>query len=256
MDGKPKVGRVLCDHESGWKMIIEVTGPTGSGKSTVAAKLKHALLMNGDPVVHVGECETKHGELPEYFTNASKHGIRTDLHLFPWSLAFILFHPIFAGFAAGCLLMAEGGIRTRIAILRSIWRKAGLFTYFGTRRFRNVVVIIDEGVFHSAHNILVFPSKSINLRAIKVFGKLVPLPELLVINRADSTELVRRLKGRGDLSTRVTLENLNSFCNHAAQVFDSLSGMQRIGERALEMRPERSDEIEIADILGRLQQAA
>ena len=68
-------------------MLIEITGPTGAGKTTCSAQLVAALRSDGRNVIFVhGETDGGNNadKLPDFVVDTTKHSVKTDLFLLPF----------------------------------------------------------------------------------------------------------------------------------------------------------------------------
>lgn len=72
------------------------------------------------------------------------------------------------------------------------------------------VALLDEGIVHRAYGLFVLPQKSINSRAVKDYGRIVDLPDLLVYIRLKRAVSLNRMLDRGVPLRMVGLKNAES----------------------------------------------
>lgn len=200
--------------------IIEYTGPIGTGKSHGIDQVYETLAETLD-VILVGEKPfSARRTVPKCILDVNSHNVKTDLFLLPWAVLSVFKHFRFTALCIKLILINGEGVATKLAVFRSFWRKAGLASYFRRRRFQDSIVIIDEGLFHFAHNILMSGQGVSAQKTIAKFLKLVPKPDLLVATMALPKTIKSRLLERGDVSVRATKDGgLDVFIENACHLF-------------------------------------
>ena len=203
-------------------MIVEVTGPSGVGKSTYIKSLVGFLSQSGVSTGAICSLDSNHCELiPDYFSDLSSHNIKTDLAALPWFFLLLVVNPGFLIFAISGMLKIDGTVSEKVAMLRSFTRKAGIFRYLKQKKFNDITILVDEGLFHSAHNFLCSPKSHATNERVARFFNLCPLPDRLIVLMASKEILLQRLMKRGDFSPRVKrMEDLVAFVGHSQELFD------------------------------------
>ena len=205
-------------------MLIEITGPTGAGKTTCSAQLVAALRSDGRNVIFVhGETDGGNNadKLPDFVVDTTKHSVKTDLFLLPF---FCFFFGKSFGFTLYVIKLILQAPQHRMALFRSFLRKAGLSVYFSRKKFSNRIVVVDEGLFHLTHNVLVHVDDKPDMARVDKFIRLVPLPDQLLLVMADVVVLLDNLKQRGNWSSRVGNEaELARFVENAHQVYSHIA---------------------------------
>lgn len=210
-------------------MIVEFTGATGSGKSTLSCSVIELLSKRNIIAASVHEKDFPANVLRPVIADISSHNIKTDLFIFPWFLLGSLCNLKFAWFCLMRITRYGGSFSESSSILRSFIRKLGIFYYLKSRRFANTCCVVDEGIVHSAHNILVNTLKQVPDCDIKKFSELVPLPDIIVYVRADINTLSSRILDRNDRSPRVKSDKQAlTFANNAHAAFKVLFNSQRL----------------------------
>lgn len=231
-------------------MIIEFSGPSGAGKSTcirqLVATLERQDIPNG--CVHSADLNNA-AAIPSVLSEVQGQNWRTDLRLLPWTAWFFLRHPALFAFVVARLVHLQEGRKEKLSILRSVGRKAGTRAYLDRRRFANVAVVVDEGLVHIAHNLLMSAYGVAKQEDIRRFVAHIPPPDHLVIVTAKPETLVKRLTRRGDLSPRIkTPALLGSFAQNAWRLFSLMANEPAKASR----RVWRSDEEGLGEAIAAL----
>ncbi len=206
-------------------MIVEFTGPTGVGKSSCLEQTLRSLVSVGVNAGVIGHTENSLQGIPRAFASLERHNWRTDVAALPWAVASLLANPRYAWFVLRAIFAARAH---RVAIARSVMRKLGIHRFLSQARFRRTVVLVDEGILHVSHNILVPSIEDRLADACATFTRLTPLPEIAIFLVASPKILLRRLRSRGDLSPRIRLGNdpaldLDHFVRDAARLFSEIA---------------------------------
>ncbi len=205
-------------------MIVEVTGPSGVGKSTYIESILGELSSGGFATGAILSSEVNNcGLIPNYFSNLGRHNIKTDLLALPWFLLFIIANPRFLFFSLRSIISIDGSLPDKIAMLRSFVRKAGINRFLRCHRFSEFIIIVDEGLFHSAHNFLCSPNRCAKDEEILTFFELCPFPDRLIVLNAPKEKLFEHLACRGDFSPRIKNDSdLMDFITHARTLFTKI----------------------------------
>lgn len=174
-------------------MYIEFTGASGAGKSVLCLRVIALLRERGARI-------TSNHERDFGFARMT-HPTLQNLYLDMLALRSLM--------ATG-KLMAEGrfawGITRghgmplpyRLNAVRSYLRKRGLFE----QSTKYDTVIMDEGIIHGLHNLLVHMNTPINTQAIDAYLRHVPLPDRIVLVDAPADVLASRILARSDQPIR------------------------------------------------------
>jgi hypothetical protein len=203
---------------------IEFTGPIGAGKSYChqivldIIKLRYSFYR-----VAENNCDST-GVVPDIISNISLQNWKTDIFLMPWCLLFIVRNPSFFLLCLRLILKIPEPFSVRLALLRSYWRKSGIQQYFRSRKFTGSVALIDEGIFHFSHNVLMAYSYIASHKDIENFAKWVPKSNLILLITAPVETLRERLDERGQITSRARDPgNHGPFLQNAAELFDIIS---------------------------------
>ena len=145
-----------------------------------------------------------------------------SLYLIPWTLIAITKWFKFFFFMLKLILISQERLPIKISLFRSLWRKIGLFQYFHQKKFRGHFILIDEGIFHFSHNILMSKLYCANQETISKFINLVPRREFIFCLSANYDMIYKRLLARGNLTNRIQNDNdLKIFLSNA--IFDHIA---------------------------------
>lgn len=220
-------------------MIVEYTGPTGAGKSTYITQTATNLSSQGINVEIIGQNQP----LRKSFASLQVMNWKADVFSFPWACMLLTENPRYAWFLINAML----GVKThRISIFRSILRKLGIHRFLSRRQFQDTVFLVDEGIIHVGHNLLVSTSENDREKLFSGFAELTPIPTLAVILTAPYKVLISRLKIRGDLSPRISSEeDLVSFVNNAVRFYSYVSPILIKRTRGFYIDTAETEEIEV-----------
>ncbi len=206
-------------------MIIEITGPSGVGKSTMISSLLKELSKVGFETGAIASSKDNNSKrIPGFISNIEKHNIKTDIFTFPWFILFILTNLRFSMFSIYMIFKQKISIKEKISTMRSFIRKSGIRCFLSRKVFKKTIVMVDEGLVHSAHNFLCSPSFCANKKEIEFFINHCPKPDLIILLIKSKHELIKQLTKRGDFSPRVkSRTDLNNFINNSHNLFSIIS---------------------------------
>ena len=197
-------------------MLIEITGCTGAGKTTISnLVLKNLLSSNVNAkLIDVG------GKL------------RFDLIVFPWFLWFAIRHFEFCRVTLQSLIRDADTKFNAFNIYRNFSKKIGTYHMLKTCLDRQVIVW-DEGTVHAMHNLFVHVNSVPKDSDIIKFAHCIPKPDLLVYVRAPFEVIVSRTISRGHRRVGNNETDIRTFIANAIASFEFLTKMDVIKERLL-----------------------
>jgi hypothetical protein len=179
-------------------MVVELTGSTGVGKSTLAGRLLERLVERGQPAVSsdvfVARC---YGLQLGRLRWPVARSVLVDVLTFPWFVRCALRRPGWCWFMVRIIWRDSDSLLFRLNVLRNIAKHLGAHELLQRRGCAGEVVIADEGMVHQAHSLFVHPQTAPRPRELARFVADVPVPDLLVLVEGPTSEVVRRTAQRG-----------------------------------------------------------
>ncbi len=231
-------------------MIVEFTGCSGAGKSTLCRAACEQMRAQGLAVRT--PLEAVLGVRLAGLVSSERVGnLVLDVVASPWFLWDRRRNREFFRFASQTIRGEVAGPLARMLLLRSVVRKLGLHSLFSRRKYRDTLIVVDEGSVHSAHVIFDNGTGEPNEQQIASFFSLAPRPDLLVHVRADIDVLLERTLSRADKPIRgADEEQLVDFITRAARTFDRIFATGFMAAESVRIDTTRSDEtIAIESIL-------
>ena len=206
------------------QMIVEITGPSGAGKTSYITKLLKRFENSGVETGAIHNLVTnRHPEIPDIFSDLETQNIRTDIGAAFWSIAVLLKNPKFTLFIITQLWSISAPFKTKLAIFRSLVRKTGIYGFLSQKKFSDVIILVDEGIFHLAHNFLISPTQHADKDTIHTFLKTCPRPDGLIILIDNVSQLIQNQLNRKEFSPRVNnLNELEEFIKNAHYVYSQI----------------------------------
>lgn len=231
-------------------MIIEVSGPSGVGKTTLIAHLAAEFSNRGYNTGAIHSISlNKSGFIPKRFTEIEKFNLTMDFKIAPWAMFGAITYFKFTYFALCMILNMPSSFCEKIAVTRSLWRKLGLRIYLGRKKFKNVMVFVDEGLFHSAHNLLISPKISPSKPDVAKFSSTCPRPDCLIILNGDSKTITENLRRRSVYSPRVrNTQESASFVSHAIELYEILASNLEGAKGVFEIRLDQVSTDEVVEL--------
>ena len=214
-------------------MQIELIGCTGAGKSTLSRCIYQASQAQG--------VETSMGEeiaLKLIGLNWVKRKILRTLFvdlialfacLASWRDNLEFYH-----FGTRILSKLPVGRFEKLNIARNVLKNIGVNEI--VRRFgrQEQLVLLDEGTLHTAHYLFVHVSVEPDASDLSDFIRLIPLPDVVVFVRQDTTTLIQRTLARGHKRIPSgSLEHVELFIRRAEETFEKLTQSPEIESRLL-----------------------
>ncbi len=194
-------------------MLIEFTGCTGAGKTTLSGYVIDALRKSGKSTVSVHSAVSK-------APNESLRNIYWELRSLGVLITSLKRNHKFFKFAIKTLWKKADSKWTALNLFRSIMRKIGISEYHRMKYTDSEMVIMDEGPFHAAHQLFVHLNSEPSDQDLQEFLRLVPCPDYIVNVTAPKEIIMNRTLMRNDPPRRRGLvESLPQYVNQAYKVY-------------------------------------
>lgn len=204
-------------------MQIELLGCTGAGKSTLARSLLEAWRAQGFDACTGDEFVLKQVGLDGVQARLART-LLVDLCslmacLVSWQ-DYVDFYRFSIRIVVG--LPPAVGWFEKLNLIRNVVKKIGVYEIIRRRAGQNLVVV-DEGVLQTAHNLFVHVSVEPNMNDLSTLVRLVPMPDAAIYVRRMESVLIERLVKRGH--KRVpghSYTHAERFVKRAVLTFDNL----------------------------------
>jgi len=207
-------------------LIIEWIGCSGAGKSTLREEVYKNLLSSGvdtyKPLeIFLGKNFSK------LIASEKIRNIILDLIILPWSLYGVAKHRKFFNYCLKILKRDYSSFWSRIRLLRSIFRKTGLFIFLNYTNNKNQLILVDEGTLHISHLLFANGIKNeVSPNDIKMFCELVPTPELIIHIMTSKTDAIARTLNRKDKPISDTSpDSLKRFISLGHEIFNIIDDL-------------------------------
>jgi thymidylate kinase len=214
-------------------MIVEFIGATGAGKTTLARKLvdrgvtAHPVRMATDLVT----------DRPGRRWIDDPHAINllADVTALPSFIRSLDRDREFLRFAFDRLKQHAPSTFAKVNYMRNMVRKLGMYEM--TRRADpGTTFLVDEGTILTAYQLFVYSDAPSTQTDLERFGRLVPLPDLIVYVKAPIDVLVSRAMIRPDRRRELARNDageMERWIGRAVELFDALAEIEPIRDRLL-----------------------
>ncbi|MBN1526352.1 MAG: hypothetical protein JW919_02045 [Candidatus Omnitrophica bacterium] len=231
-------------------MIVEFTGCTASGKTAISYRVIEKLAAEGIDAVSVHPRAFNLPGLPFWgIKNESIQNIILDVRAIGPLAGSFKYNRRLLGFSCGVLKRGSDTFYEALNLFRSVCRKLGIYRLLSASKFKDRMVILDEGIVHAAHNIFVHRDSRPDTESLRLFSDMVPLPDLIVYVRSPLEILCDRTGKREDKSRRIKSGSERRFIENAEEAFEELFKVGRIRERAIAL-DNVSDDPSLIDVLA------
>ena len=213
-------------------MIVEFTGATGAGKTSMAGRVRRKLQERDIRVANARDLLPGR-QMAKLLGREGVQNIVIELALSAVIGSSLRRHREFLAFAWRAARSYTDSPYLALKALRGVWRQIGFYE-LGRRVKDSTVVIVDEGTVHAAHYLFVQLSSIVNDDYLESFVRLVPMPDLVVCVEVPREALLVRMKKRADPPRR-TLNRLDAelLVDAAASVFTRLKCFPGVSARLL-----------------------
>lgn len=214
-------------------MQVELIGCTSAGKSTLTKGILQAYQGQGAEVILADDFV-----LSQIRSNWIKENLPRALILNLAALFACLVtwrnNLEFCAFAARILLQLPISMSEKLYLFRNVLKKIGTYEIIRSRSSPQEVILVDEGVLQTAHNLFVHVSVQVKREHISTFAELIPLPDVIVYLRQSESLLLDRISKRGHkrIPSRSNGDMIQ-FIKKAVATFDALAQEPIVESRLL-----------------------
>jgi len=212
-------------------VLVEFTGCTGSGKSSIATALVTKLKISF-PQVKLLDIGGK---------------FSYDFFAIPFFPLFLLHNLKFCVFALKILKNNADSVPIGINLFRNFVKKMAAYESIFHKGSDNVIVW-DEGAVHSVHNLLVHVKSAPDLNDIASFAALVPKPDMIIYVRIPFDVALRRTSTRGHRRIKGKKNEISAFIKNALSTFDNFISLTPIKERLMVVENQDNGQEEVVEI--------
>lgn len=214
-------------------MIVEFTGSTSAGKSTLIQEVNSALEESAS-VVTASDIVLGRWGL-ENLVHPTAQNLIQDVAGFLSLPVFSAERRSFLRYAMRTLVRRRPFELMTLNYGRSILRAVGVDEVV-SRVDDGPIVLVDEGTFHTAYSLLIMAKTFPAPEEIEEFARRVPLSDLVVHVRAPADILKKRILARSDPPRELRSRDprlVESHISRAVAVFDAATRAPRIEPRVM-----------------------
>ena len=219
----------------GEAIIVEFTGVTGAGKTTLAAAVMDALSEQGFLAQDAYEVVLTAHRL-NFVRHRKLRSVLIDiLALWPFlhyivtekgrQLFSLAIHVIRRD--AGTFLVAAN-------LMRNFAKRIGVHMLLRSLRHQSCecdFILCDEGILHAVHNLFVHVDTVPNSNEIASFGNIVPKPDIVIRVKAPKEQSIACILQRGHGRVGSSPTEVQVFVQHGHFAFDTLCSLKSIQDK-------------------------
>ena len=215
--------------------IVEFTGLTGAGKTTLQDAVKKALADQGIVARNAHDII-----LARYGLNLARHPkLRSLLVHVVAFLPFWRYTLTRKGLALSALAIRatirdSGGFLVALNLLRNVAKRIGVHVLLTGRLRQSEEIdfaICDEGTLHIAHNLFVNTDPAPDPSEIVHFAKIVPKSDIIIWVKGTKEQSIESILQRGHSRVEASTDAVRAFVEHGNLTFSVLCSEDLIQER-------------------------
>lgn len=233
-------------------MIIEMVGPTGAGKTTLARLL--ADHLGGPGAAAVGTDLVLDRPVLRRIRNAQVANLVQDVWGLPYLARALPTHADLLRLSAG-MLVEHAPSRLDLTLnARSVMRRLGMYE-LARAKAAGRFVLVDEGPLLIAYHLFVYSRADLSIAPLERFAGTVPLPDCVIYVRSPLPVLAARALSRPDRRRQLaglTRAEAEESLQRALHVFDRLMSAEPLAERTLVVENASPDPRGLHELAGQL----
>ncbi len=212
-------------------MIVEFIGATGAGKTTLA----RALVRRGASVQPVRMATDLLTDRPgrRWIRNPHAINVLADVTALPSFVRALDRDRDFLRFAFDRLKRHAPSTFAKLNYMRNMVRKLGMHE-MTKRADPGTTFLVDEGTILTAYQLFVYSDAPFTEPDLERFGRLVPLPDVIVSVKAPIDVLLKRAMTRSDRRRELAQKDedeVRRWIVRAVELFDALAEIEPIRDR-------------------------
>ncbi len=226
--------------------IVEVTGVTGSGKTSfinevdrLSSQCDYKIAIVNEYGIYSNYSSSIHSQY--FLKNINKSTSKTrsliiDIIIIPHlfnlkSIKLILF-------VLQNIFLSPDKFFSKLNILRNSLKRIGLYNILNKMKPKSELdcIFLDEGILHLAHNIFINDFKKPSLKSLSEFLSKVPLYDFTMLIKADKNMLVSVLSKRRHKRVKKDRDSKNNYISNAITVFNHIESDPRLNENLIKIK--------------------
>jgi thymidylate kinase len=213
-------------------MLVEFTGCTGTGKTTLSERVIERLLEKGVDTVAVNYNKLSlDGKTYKRIKHKTAYNAFMDVKALMWIVFSFRNNLELLKLSYDILQNYADSRLTAINLYRNICRRIGSYRYFRSEKFQDRLILVDEGSVHTIHNLFVHHNSVPGSEYLRRFSEIVPLPDLIVYVQSPLDVILERTVSRRDQPRRIEHSNVVKYIEKAHRVFEEFTAIDRIKKK-------------------------
>jgi len=216
-------------------MQIELIGCTGVGKSTLVNKMLHSCREKGF-VASTGDQFVLKQVMLDWIKNYFIRAVLVDIFTLSVCMFTLKSNLKFYRLVIEVVHQLPSTVTwfEKLNIIRNALKKLGAVEIIRHMNTNDQIVILDEGIIHTAHYLFVQPQATPPMEHLANFLQLIPLPDVVIYLQEDETILVERTLARKHRRIHNHPHNsVKEFIKNAIDTFNRIKHDPAVNERLI-----------------------